>query len=367
MPEPYIARRDPEVLLRQLEAEDNSQHRGRLKIFLGYSSGVGKSFRMLDEGRRRLERGEDVVVGALQPEAPAEVECLLPRFEVVPMRDVQGIRVMDVPAILRRHPQVCLVDGLAYDNPPGSRNAKRWQDVEEILEAGISVGTAMNVQYVEERREEIEKIAGKKITQTVPISFVRTADEIEVVDLPPGMCISRTGEDGSPEPISPARQKQLSELREIALLLAADVVDRKLDTYLELKGIEQVWGAQERILVFVAPGIQATRMLQSARRNADRFHGEMFVVYMNDPELTPRQRDALETTMALARKLGAKIIPLDGEDPIVAIMDFARSHGITQIFARNVGRANWWDRFWGGDIDRLIHKAEGIDIRVFPN
>ncbi len=367
MPQPYLARRDPEALLRQIQAEDQYQQRGRLKIFLGYSSGVGKSFRMLDEGRRRLERGEDVVVGALQPEAPPEVQCLLPKFETVPMKDVQGIRVMDVPAILRRHPQVCLVDGLAYDNPPGSRHAKRWQDVEELLEAGISVGTAMNVQYVEERRAEVEGITGRTITQTVPISFVRTADEIEVVDLPPDMCVSRTAEDGKPEPISPARQKQLSELREIALLLAADVVDRKLDSYLELKGIEQVWGAQERILVFVAPGIQATRMLQSARRNADRFHGEMFVAYMNDPELTPKQRDALEATMALARKLGAKIIPLDGEDPIVGIMDFARSHGITQIFARNINHANWWDRLLGGDIDRLIRKAEGIDIRVFPD
>lgn len=367
MPHPYVARRDPEALLRQIQAQEQHQSRGRLKIFLGYSSGVGKSFRMLDEGRRRLERGEDVVVGALQLAAPEEVECLLRKFEIIPMKEVEGAMVMNVPAILRRHPQICLVDGLAYDNPPGSRNAKRWQDVEELLDAGISVGTAVNVQYVEERREEIERITGKTITQTVPLSFFRTADEIEVVDLPPEMCIERAGEDGKSEPVSPGRQKQLSELREIALLLVADVVDRKLESYLEVKGIEQTWGALERILVLVTPDVEAARMLESGRRNADRFHGELAAVYMNDPDLAPKQRAQLDANLALARRLGAQVVPLDGEDPVVAVMEFARSHGITQIFAGNAKRANWWDRIWGGDVDRLIREAEGIDVRVFPN
>src|SRR5207344_3048269 len=159
--------------------------RGRLKVFLGYASGVGKSFRMLDEGRRRHERGQDVVAGALQPEVPENIRSLLNSLEIVPTLDVGGVPVMDVPAILRRHPMVCLVDGLAYDNPEGSRNRYRWQDVEELLDAGISVVASVNLQYIDDQRDAVENITGKKVTQTVPRAFLNMADEIVLVDTPP--------------------------------------------------------------------------------------------------------------------------------------------------------------------------------------
>src|SRR5260370_9605002 len=135
-------RRTPEELLEQVQAEEAYERRGHLKVFLGYASGVGKSFRMVDEGRRRHERGQDVVVGAIQPKTPPEVESALATLEVIPLKIVDGVSVMDVPAILERHPGVCLVDGLAYDNPSGSRNPNRWQDVNDLLEAGISVITS---------------------------------------------------------------------------------------------------------------------------------------------------------------------------------------------------------------------------------
>src|SRR5215510_6950754 len=159
-------------------------NKGYLKIFLGYSSGVGKSFRMLDEARRRKERGQDVVVGAIQPEVPPDVEGLLCKLEVIPVKAVGGATAIDVNAIIRRNPRVCVIDGLAYDNPPGSRNATRWQDAKELVQAGIKVIASINIHYVTELRQRVEAITGKKVTQTVPISFLKSADEIEIVDAP---------------------------------------------------------------------------------------------------------------------------------------------------------------------------------------
>ena len=357
-------RRDPETLLRQVQAEEEYERRGRLKIFLGYSSGVGKSFRMLDEGRRRGERGEDVVVGAIQPVTPPEVACVLEKLEVIPVRIVEGVPVMDLDTILLRHPQVCLVDGLAYDNPPGSRHAKRWQDVEELLAAGICVVATVNLQHVEERREQVQKITGQRVSQTVPLAFINTADEIEIVDAPPEMCLKRTEEAADAE--GPEGRERLSELREIALLLAADVVDRQLEAYLKRHSIEPSWGVQERVLVYVTPDTGSAEMIRSGRRNADRFHGELVVAYVNNPSLTPEERQRIEASLEVARQLGAEIEPLDGEDPIETIMEFARARGITQIFVARGGQENWWDRWWGSEIDRLIREAEGIDVRVFP-
>src|SRR6202453_661903 len=192
-----IRRRTPEELLEQLQAEEDYERRGRLKVFLGYASGVGKSFRMLDEGRRRRERGQDVVVGAIQPKTSPEIEAVLSKLEVIPLREVNGVLVMDTPTLLKRHPSVCLVDGLAYDNPPSAAHASRWQDVNELLDAGISVITTINIQYIDDLRERVQRVTGKSVTQTVPRSFLNSADEIVVVDAPPEMCIARDGQMGA--------------------------------------------------------------------------------------------------------------------------------------------------------------------------
>src|SRR5262244_3440563 len=202
---------------------------GRLKVFLGYASGVGKSFRMFDEGRRRKERGQDVVVGAVQGKIPAEIEPTLAALEVIPMLGIRGTTVMDVEAILRRRPQVCLVDGLAYDNPPGSRNAHRWQDVEELLAAGINIVGSVNLQYIDDQREAVEKLTGRRVTTTIPREFLNTADEIVIVDAP-----------------TEAAPERRSALRELALVLSAEVIDAGLKRYLHDHKIEQAWGTHER-------------------------------------------------------------------------------------------------------------------------
>jgi two-component system, OmpR family, sensor histidine kinase KdpD len=365
MAQTVITRRDPEELLRRVQAEEQRQRRGRLKIFLGYASGVGKSCRMLDEGRRRRERGEDVVVGATQLQVTPEVEELLRKMEVIPVRLIDGAPAMDVDAILARRPQVCLVDGLAYDNPPGSRHAHRWQDVEELLEAGISAIASVNLQYIEEQKEQVSRIRGRHTTESVPQAFLNRADEIEVVDAPPESCLGKDGDAGEAD--VGRRQQELAQLREIALLLAADVVDRQLGNYLDEHGVEQAWGTQERFLVWLTPGASAEAVISSGLRNARRFHGELYVVHITQPDLTADEQVVLERNLALARAAGAQMEALDGEDPVETILRFARSRGITQIFVARGADENWWERLLGGAVDRLIRDADGMDVRVFPS
>ena len=365
---PSDRRPDPEQLLRQLQADEKDQRRGRLKVFLGYAGGVGKSFRMLDEARRRQARGEDVVVGAIQPKVSAEVGALLEKMPVIPLHAINGVPTMDLEAILHRHPQVCLVDGLAYDNPPGSRYPQRWQDVEHLLSTGISVIATVNLQHIEERRQEVERITGKLFKETVPESFLLNVDEIEIVDAPPDFCLQRTnsllaaGEPGAATRLP----QQLSELRRDRAPAGCDVVDHQLEAYLARHGIEQLWGTHERILVCISPYADAAEMIASGKRNAERFHGELHVAYVNRPDLTPEERRVLEKNLSYALAASARIEPLDGDDPTDAIMQCARAHGITQIFLVNRMRNSWWDRVFGRPVERLIRAAENIDVRLFP-
>lgn len=325
--------------MREVLAEEEAlTHKGHLKIVLGYASGVGKSFRMLDEARRRRERGQDIVVGAVQPRVPREGEILLQKLEVIPLQTVDGGTAIDVEAIIRRHPTVCLIDGLAYNNPPGLRNPTRWQDVQEILNAGIKVIASINIQYVAELREQVEEITGKHITETVPISFINSADEIELVDAPPLEPMERCPEEAEE---AQRRNERLAKLRELALVLAADVVDYQLNTYLERYGIRQHSGAHERILVCVTPRANVEEMLEEARVVAERFHGELIAAYVQQPNLSPEAQAALDARLALATSAGAHIEILKGDDPADTLLEFARSHGITQLYVGHSQRGGW--------------------------
>ena len=347
------AHRDPEALLRQIEAAERAEHRGQLKIFLGYASGVGKSFKLFAEGHRRHDRGEDIVVAATQPDSPPEVVEVIRTLEIIPTRDVGGVPVIDVPAILARRPRVCLVDGLAYDNPPDSRHRKRFEDVEELLEAGISVLTSINLEYIAEQQDFVSAILGKTKVETVPQDFIDSAHEVVVVDAPP-------------EVDQAIGAHKRSQLRQRALLLTADVVDRQLEAYLRLHGLQSSWGTQERILVCMTPRANAARMLASGRRNADRFHGELFAIYVTQDNLTSEDRMALDRNATLARAQQAHVEILEGKDPINAILGYAQKQGMTQIFVGHNLRRTWRARLGGTPLDRLIRDAEGIDVRVFP-
>ena len=363
MPENESRRPTPEELLHRVEAEDRRAARGKLKIFLGYASGVGKSFRMFDEGRRRKERGQDVIVAASQDSASPEVAELLRVFEVLPSIDPSHPSI-DLAATLRRNPQVCLIDGLAYRNPTGSKNAQRWQDVEDLLAAGISVISTINLQFVKELQRQVEAIRGKAVSDSVPESFLHQADEIEVVDAPPEYCVVRSPDDGK----DPAQvQRQLSELREIALLFTAEVVDRQLEDYLRRQGVQQVYGTHERILVCITSRSNAAQMIDRGRRQADRFHGELHAVYVDQADLNAADRQMLERNLDLARQAKAKVEVLQGEDPIECILSYARRHGITQVFLGHSQRQGWLSGWLPNPVERLIMDGEGIDVRIFPN
>jgi len=367
MKDDSFQRPSPEQLLAQIEQEERRERRGRLKVFLGYASGVGKSFQMLDEGRRRRERGEDVVVCALQPGYPPEIDAALQKLEIIPTLKTPDGEAVDVTAVLHRRPQVALVDGLAYDNPSGCLNAHRWQDVEQLLDAGISVMATVNLQFLEKLSDEVKRITGKRIYCTIPRGFLdRSADEIVVVDAPATESLSRQLAAGDRAALL-AEEHKLSRLRELALLVAAGVIDRQLESYLRSHGMDSSWGVQERILVCVTPRSNAGKMLESGRRNADRFQGEFYVVYVQQPVLPQEDRQILQQNLDYARELGAQVEVLGGLDATDAILKFAHQKGITQIFVGHSMREGGWRRLWGNSIKRLIRSAEGIDVVVYPH
>lgn len=343
------ARPSPDELLRRIDAERARHARGHLKVFLGYASGVGKTRRMIDEARRRRLRGEDLVVAATQPTSDAAIAGLLSHLELIPQFPGPAPQPIDVAAVLRRRPAVCLIDGLAYSNPPGSPNQFRYQDVESLLDSGIGVLTSINVHHVAELQPQVRAINGRAPADSIPRSFLLRAGDIEIVDAPhqPG-------------------NTQLAQLRELALVLAADVVDAQLLHYLDTHGISASYGANERILVCITPRSNAELMISRGRRQADRFHGELFVAYFQQPNLSRTDRATLDINLAAARHAHAHIHILEGASFTTAVLQFAAAHLITQIFVGHSQRTGWLQRFKLNPVERLILESRNIDVRIFP-
>ncbi len=353
-------RPDPDDLLRQIEEREGREARGRLKIFLGYAPRVGKTIRMFEEGLRRWRRGQDVVVGSVQRQATDEHPDLLRDLEVVPVITNDTFEALDVNAILRRRPRVCLVDELAKDNPPGSRFQHRWQDVEELRASGINVVAAMNLQHVAEQQDAVERITYRRAANAIPQQFIFSADEITLVDVPAEQL---AGDERGPGCLT---SSQLSQLRELALLLAAQVVEEQLKRYMDAHGIVQSWGTQERMLICITPRSSVRPMLETGAVITKRFHGQMLAVYAEQGELPREAQETLDQNFAYARKLGAEVHVLREPDPVGAILDFARSQRITQIFIGHTRQKRW--RFWAPSaVDRVLREAESMDVRVFPH
>jgi two-component system, OmpR family, sensor histidine kinase KdpD len=358
-----FCRPDPEELLRQITAQEANEARGRLKIFLGYASRVGKSLRMFDEGRRRKKRGQDVVIAAIQSRGRNAVASIIDEFEVIPPLRIGEAETIDVDAVLRRAPQVCLVDELARDYPVGSPWPHRWQEVEAIRAHGVNVVAAINLQHIAEQQDAVERITGRRSDSSVPQSFIQSADEIVIVDVPAEELKQHGG-------TSTLTSGQLSELRELALLLAAQVVEQQLQQYMEAHGIVQSWGTQERILVCITPRSSAHEMLESGARAAERFHGQLLAVYVKQGELPRAAEEAVNDNLDFARKLGAEVHiienPTGSNDSIDEIIRFAREQRITQLFIGHTQQSTW--KFWTRNpVDKLIREAEGMDVRLFPN
>jgi two-component system sensor histidine kinase KdpD len=372
-------RPDPEALLRRVQKEERQRARGRYKIFLGFAAGVGKTVAMLDEGNRRRKAGEDVVVGYFEAHDRAGTIERLGDLEVVPRRRLthrgREWEEMDTEAILRRSPGVVLVDELAHTNIPGSEREKRWEDVEAILDAGISVLATLNIQHLESLNDKIAQITGVRVQETIPDRILDHADELVVVDVSPATLRERL-QSGQVYPLERAkialenffREGNLGALREIALRQAADEVDRDLTAYRQQHRITRVWGAQERVLACISPHPATSVLVRRSKRLADRVHGDFYALFVC-PEggmerLSPEERKIVDSQLDLARRLDAQVHILPGHDVAEAIVRFSRERHITQICLGRSLRSRWQHLLRPSVIHEVIRLADGIDVHV---
>jgi two-component system, OmpR family, sensor histidine kinase KdpD len=350
--------------------------RGQLRIYLGAAPGVGKTFAMLDEGWRRRSRGTDVVVALVETHGRPKTLEQIRDLEVVPRRrlDYRGtsFEEMDLDAVLARRPQVALVDELAHTNVPGCRNDKRWQDVEEMLAAGIDVISTVNIQHLESVNDVVEEITGIQQLETVPDEVVRAADQIELVDMAPEALRRRMahGNIYGPDKVDAAlanyfRAGNLSALRELALLWTADRVDEALRDYREAHGIHRPWETRERIVVAVTGAPSTEMLIRRAARMATRSHAELVGVHVRSDAGLADATTSLEEHRRLLADLGGTYHEVVGSDPAESLVRFALAENATQLVLGATSRPRWREVLSGGSvINRVIRSAGPIDVHV---
>src|SRR6478735_3513304 len=354
--------------------------RGTLRIYLGAAAGVGKTFAMLNEGRRRAEYGEDVVVGFVETHGRSKTAEQVAGLEVVPRRRVAyrgaTFEELDVDAVLARRPRVALVDELAHTNVPGSSHQKRWEDVEELLSAGIHVISTLNVQHLESLNDVVEQITGVPQRETIPDAVVRRADELQLVDLTPTALRNRLarGDVYPPERIDTAlanyfRPGNLSALRELALAWLAERVDEALAEYRARHGIDEPWETRERILVALTGSTDGERLVRRAGRIAQRTKGDLVAVHVIPQDgLAAPSAALLERQRLLVDELGGTYHEVVGADVAEALLEAARSLNVTQIVMGASRRSNWQRITRGSVIGRVIRESGvGIDVHVISH
>ncbi|MFI9162728.1 sensor histidine kinase [Kitasatospora aureofaciens] len=351
---------------------------GKLRVFLGAAPGVGKTYAMLREGRRLRAEGLDVVVGLVETYGRRGTEEQLGDLPVLPRRPVSyrgtELTELDVDALLARRPALALVDELAHTNVPGGRHAKRWQDVRELLDAGIDVATTLNIQHLESLNDVVEQITGVAQRETIPDEVVRAAERIELVDLSPQALRARMaqGEIYAPDRIDVAldhyfRAGNLGALRELALLWLADRVEEELADYRARHGIRAPWETKERIMVALNGAPQGEHLIRRGARTAARVHGDLIGVHVRlDDGTAQREPPGLAAQRALLRELHGSYVEVSGGDPARALVDFARSESATQILLGPTSRSRLRELVSGSVINRVIRLAGPIDVRVLP-
>ena len=369
----------PEQWLDRIQDGESGTGRGRFTILLGFAAGVGKTVRMLQEGHRLRDEGRDVVVGYFEPHERRGTQAQLGDLEVVPRRKLEYRGTvqeeLDTEAILARKPDVALVDELAHTNIPGSEREKRWQDVEALLSAGIDVIATVNVQHVESLNDKIAQVTGVQVRETVPDRVFLEADDVVVVDVTPEALRERLkrGEIYPADRVERAlqnffRSANLSALRELALLQVAEEADKDLDVYRREEAVSQAWGVQERVLVCASSSHPSTLLIRRGIRLARRVHGKCYVLFIAPPggmkALPEHQRQYVQADMQLARTLDAQAEVIEARDIAAAIVQYAREHGVTQIFLGRSGRSRW-EALWGGSvINDVVSRSEGIDVHI---
>src|SRR5262245_687399 len=365
----------------QLLAKLQADQRARLRIYIGAAPGVGKTYSMIEDAHTLRREGTDIVVGFVETHGRADTEARIADLEVIPRRpiDYRGVVLeeMDVEAILRRKPALCVVDELAHTNAPGSRHDKRYQDVLELLDAGIGVMTAVNIQHLETLNDAVSRVTGVRVRETVPDTFLDRADEVVNVDVTVQELQTRLrqGKVYKPEKVEQAltnffRETNLSTLRELALRAVADEVGEKAASHRQREGLEPAL-IPERVMVCMSSNTDAPRVLRTGARIAGRLGARWYAVYVETPReapgrIGPTDREALQRNITLAESLGATVVRVKADRPADGLIAFAKREGITHVIFGQTARNRLEILMKGSTLNRFLQEVRDAAVQVVP-
>ncbi|MGC1294333.1 MAG: universal stress protein [Alloacidobacterium sp.] len=363
------------------ESQNSSQDRAKLRVYLGAAPGVGKTYRMLEEAHMLREQGIDIVIGLVETHGRKETAALIGDLEIIPQKEIVyrsvTLHEMDIDAILARHPHICVVDELAHTNVPGSRNRKRYEDVSELLDAGINVMTAFNIQHLETLNDAVSRSASTQIRETIPDSFLKRADEVVSVDVTIDELRTRLreGKIYAPEKIEQAlanffRKGNLNMLRELALRTTAEQVSTAASEYRRIQGLEQA-PIPEKVMVCISPRPGAERLIRAGSRIAGRLATNWYAVYVETPDEDLRNNDPealqrLEEYERMARDLGAKVIVLKDKNVADALIAFAKRESISHVVFGQSARSRFDILLRGSIINRFLAEVRDTTVQVVP-
>lgn len=365
----------------QVLANLHTTERARLRIYIGAAPGVGKTYSMIEDAHALRREGVDVVVGFVETHGRADTEARIGGLEVIPRRRVEYRNVtleeMDLDAVLARRPSLCIVDEAAHTNAPGSRHEKRYQDVLELLDAGIGVMTAVNIQHLETLNDAVSRVTRVRVRETVPDTFLDRADEVVNVDVTVEELHSRLrqGKVYKPEKVEQAllnffRETNISTLRELALRAVADEIGEKAASRRQREGLEPAL-IPERVMVCMSSSADAPRVLRAGARIAGRLAARWYAVYVETPReapgrIVPRDRDALQRNIALAEELGATVVRVKADKPGDGLIAFAKREGITHVVFGQTARTRWEILLKGSTLNRFLQEVGDATVQVVP-
>jgi len=366
-----------EQLLARLQADQQS----RLRIYIGAAPGVGKTYSMIEDAHTLKREGVDVIIGFVETHGRSDTEALIGDLEAIPRRRVEyrGVTLeeMDVDAIIARKPQLCVIDELAHTNASGSRHEKRYQDVLDILDAGISVLTAVNIQHLETLNDAVGRVTGVRVRETIPDTFLDRAEEVVNVDVTVQELQSRLrqGKIYKPEKVEQAlasffRESNISTLRELALRAVADEVGEKAASRRQREGLEPAL-IPERVMVCMSSAADAPRVIRAGARVASRLGARWYAVYVETPRelpgrIRPQDRDALQRNITLAESLGATIVRVKADRPADGLTAFAKREGITHVVFGQSARSRWEILMKGSTLNRFLEEVRDASVQVIP-
>jgi two-component system, OmpR family, sensor histidine kinase KdpD len=365
----------------QVLARLQTEQQARLRIYIGAAPGVGKTYSMIEDAHALRREGVDIVIGFVESHGRAETEAMIADLEVIPRRKVEYrgviLEEMDLDAILSRKPALCVVDELAHTNAPGSRHEKRYQDVLELLDAGIGVMTAFNIQHLETLNDAVSRVTGIRVRETVPDTFLDRADEVVNVDVTVQELQSRLrqGKVYKAEKVEQAlanffRETNISTLRELALRAVADEIGEKAASRRQREGLEPAL-IPERVMVCMSSSADAPRVLRAGARIAGRLGARWYAVYVETPReapghISPNDRDALQRNIALAEELGATVVRVTADRPGDGLIAFAKREGITHVVFGQTARSRWEILLKGSTLNRFLEEVRDAAVQVVP-